>query len=50
ALTTRGMKENEMKVIADLIGKVLSNVDDEKSKKEAAAKVKDLCKQFPLYS
>ncbi len=50
ALTTRGMKENEMKLIADLIGKVLSNVEDEKTKKDVAAKVKDLCKQFPLYS
>jgi len=50
ALTTRGMKESEMKLIADLIGKVLSNVQDERAKKEVAAKVKDLCKQFPLYA
>jgi glycine hydroxymethyltransferase len=50
ALTTRGMKESEMKVIADLIGKVLSNVDDEKAKAEAKAKVGELCQQFPLYS
>ena len=50
ALTTRGMKENEMKLIADLVGKVLSDVNDEKAKKEAAAKVKDLCRQFPLYA
>jgi glycine hydroxymethyltransferase len=49
ALTTRGMKEKEMKTIADLIGKVLSNVEDEKVKKEVSSTVKDLCKQFPLY-
>ena len=49
ALTTRKMKEPEMKLIADLIGKVLSNVTDEKTKQEVKAAVKDLCKQFPLY-
>lgn len=50
ALTTRGMKETEMKLIANLIGMVLSNVEDEKVKKEVSLKVKDLCKQFPLYA
>ena len=50
ALTTRGMKEAEMKLIADLIGRVLSNVEDAKTKSEVAAKVKELCKQFPLYA
>ncbi len=50
ALTTRGMKEAEMKVVADLIGKVLSNVEDDKAKAEAKARVKELCRQFPLYA
>ncbi len=50
ALTTRGMKEGEMKKIADLIGKILSNVEDEKAKKEVSAAVRELCKEFPLYS
>jgi glycine hydroxymethyltransferase len=50
ALTTRGMKEGEMKLIADLIGSVLSNVEDDKVKAEVAAKVKELSNQFPLYS
>ncbi|MFH1347112.1 MAG: serine hydroxymethyltransferase [Candidatus Margulisiibacteriota bacterium] len=50
ALTTRGMKENEMKLIADLIGKVLSNVSDAKTKKDVSAKVMELCQQFPLYA
>jgi glycine hydroxymethyltransferase len=49
ALTTRGMKEKEMATIADLIGKVLSSAEDKQVKKEVAGKVKDLCKQFPLY-
>lgn len=50
ALTTRGMKEGEMKKIADLIGEILSKVEDEKTKKEVASIVKEICKQFPLYS
>jgi len=50
ALTTRGMKEKEMKVIADLIGKVLTNVEDEKVKQEVKSKVSELCNQFPLYA
>jgi glycine hydroxymethyltransferase len=49
ALTTRAMKEKEMGIIADLIGKILSNVEDEKVKSQVAASVKDLCQQFPLY-
>ena len=49
ALTTRGMKEGEMNKIADLIGKILSNVEDEKVKKGVSSQIKDLCKQFPLY-
>ncbi len=50
ALTTRGMKEAEMQLIADLIGKILSNVEDEGVKTEVKTKVRDLCKNFPLYS
>lgn len=49
ALTTRGMKEPEMKVIADLIGRVLSNVDDQKTKEAAAGQIAELSRQFPLY-
>ena len=50
ALTTRGMREEEMQVIAGLIGKVLSQVDDQKVKNEIAGQVKNICQQFPLYS
>jgi len=48
-LTSRGMKENEMKTIAANINKVLSNPDDEKIKTDVLKSVKDLCRQFPLY-
>lgn len=49
ALTTRGMKEEEMKLIADLIAKTLHNVEEEKIKKEVSQKVSELCRKFPLY-
>jgi len=49
ALTTRGMKETEMKLIADLISKVLKKVEDEKIKKEVAGVISDLSRKFPLY-
>lgn len=49
ALTTRGMKEAEMKLIADLIAKVLKNVEDEKAKQEVANAISEICQKFPLY-
>jgi len=49
ALTTRGMKEEQMKEIADLIAKTLHNVEDEKVKQKVKEKVSLLCQQFPLY-
>ena len=49
ALTTRGMKENEMIFIADLIDKVLSNIDDDAIIKQVHKEVKNLCSSFKLY-
>lgn len=49
ALTTRGMKEAEMEIIADMINKVISNHKDENVKKEVAEAVKELTSKFPLY-
>jgi len=49
AVTTRGMKEKEMILIADAISDVLKNKGDTKSIKRAQATVKFLCKKFPLY-
>jgi len=50
ALTTRGMKEDEMKRIVRLIDKVLTNIDDEKVYEEVRGEVKELTDAFPLYS
>ncbi|MCH8928228.1 MAG: serine hydroxymethyltransferase [Candidatus Marinimicrobia bacterium] len=49
ALTTRGMKEDEMKTIADFINKVISNPDDENIRKEIKITIGEMCEQFPIY-
>jgi glycine hydroxymethyltransferase len=49
ALTTRGLKEAQMTLIADLIGQALSKPEDERVKKTIKGKVGEICRQFPLY-
>ena len=50
ALTTKGMKENEMKMIAGFISDVLENIDDESVKKNISEKVRELNKDFQIYN
>ena len=49
ALTTRGMKEKEMVIIADLIDKVISNPDNNQIITKVKYKVIELCSEFKLY-
>jgi len=49
AMTTRGMKEDEMRSIARLIAKVIDNIKDEKVIEDVRKEVIELCQQFPLY-
>ncbi|MCK8816405.1 serine hydroxymethyltransferase [Natroniella sulfidigena] len=49
ALTTRGMKEEEMKEIGSLINKLLLNIKDQDVKEEVREKVKELVKSYPLH-
>lgn len=49
ALTTRGMKENEMILIGNLIVTALQNSDNDKILKNIIEDIKILCKKFPLY-
>jgi glycine hydroxymethyltransferase len=49
AVTTRGMKETEMKTIGNFIADSLDNIKNEDKLKSIAGKVKELCKTFPLY-
>ena len=46
AVTTRGMKEEEMKKIAEIMDLAL---DEKNDREEVKQKVLDLCKEFPLY-
>jgi len=48
AVTTRGMKEPEMEVIAGFIARALEKVGDEKALTSIGDEVTDLCKKFPL--
>lgn len=48
AVTTRGMKEAEMKTIAKWIIQVINSPEDEKLQKRIASEVKALCKKFPV--
>jgi len=49
AITTRGMKEPEMKRIAKFIHRVISNLGNETVYKEVGEEVRMLCMEFPLY-
>jgi glycine hydroxymethyltransferase len=48
ALTTRGMKEPHVRIIARMIDRVLTSQGDETVIKQVRAEVRDLCQQFPL--
>jgi glycine hydroxymethyltransferase len=49
ALTTRGMKEEHMEIIAGLIDKAITNRTDEIKLNEVRKEVIELTSQFPLY-
>ena len=49
AVTTRGMKESEMKVIAQSIAKVIDNYEDSKALEKIKADIEELVKDFPIY-
>jgi glycine hydroxymethyltransferase len=49
AVTTRGMREGEMDLIAEYIARVLASPEDEKTLKSVKAEVEKLCRKFPLY-
>jgi glycine hydroxymethyltransferase len=50
ALTTRGMKEPEMKAVAGFIDTVLRNIGNTPVYAAVAGEVEHLCLQFPLYA
>jgi len=49
SITTRGMKESEMKIIVDFIDRALESREDEEKLMEIKSEVKTFCKKFPIY-
>jgi glycine hydroxymethyltransferase len=49
ALTTRGMKESEMEMIAGWMNRIISDIDNVALGQEIRAEVKALCEKFPIY-
>ena len=49
AVTSRGMKEPEMEMIAELIWRALQKVGNDTALGAIGAEVRDLCRQFPVY-
>ena len=50
ALTTRGMKEEEMRIIAGFIARILKDTKNQDKVLEVRGNVAKLCQRFPLYS
>jgi len=49
AITTRGMKENDMQTVVKLIDKILMDIDNEATIDAVREEVKQLMGKFPLY-
>jgi len=50
AITSRGMKEEEMRTIGRLIARIINDITDEKRIREVKNEVASLGEKFPLYS
>ncbi len=50
AITTRGMKENQIQIISENIDNVLKHIDDENTLTTVKQNMKKLCRQFPIYT
>ncbi len=49
AVTTRGLKEKEIKILADCIHRALASKGDKKELAAVLQKIKKLCRAFPAY-
>ena len=49
ALTTRGLKEEDIREVADIIAETIENREDKNAIEKAKAQVANICKRFPLY-
>lgn len=49
AVTSRGMKEEQMRIIAGFINRAINNSENEAELGKIKGEVKELCSKFPLY-
>ena len=49
AITTRGFKEDDMKIIADSMNKVIENINNKEVTERIKQDILELCKKYPLY-
>jgi glycine hydroxymethyltransferase len=49
AITTRGMKEDDMETVVDLIDRILMNIDNASILDKVKGEVKELMQQYPIY-
>lgn len=50
AVTTRGLIEEDMETLAEIIYNVLSNPENEEVKEKAKKKVEIICNAYPIYN
>ena len=50
ALTTRGMKNREMDMIADMIVQTMEHIDEPVFHNKTRENIREFCEQFPLYA
>ena len=50
AITTRGFKEKEVKLISNWICDIILNMDDNKKHEEIKKKISALCNKYPVYN
>ena len=49
AITTRGFKEDDMKIIADSMNKIIENINNKEVTERIKQDILELCKKYPLY-
>ena len=49
SITTRGMKEEQMKIIARCMVKVIDNINNDEIKQKVKQDILGLCREFPIY-
>jgi len=48
ALTTRGLKENDIKIVADFIDRAIRSKSDDTALAKIRGEVAEMCKKFPM--